>query len=277
MARAAGARTSPSASIGKGSGGGSSRISGRGGSGFISSPPSTSSRTRAAPETSGGVMLTSSISATALYQHVRHVGVGLGRHHDAHAPTFREPPLRGIGRSTLADPVRVVVRTDEHHACLRGQHERTNAAGREPGPRRYSACGRNRQRRLNALSDAQPCVQTHLAEPYCPAADRPKRSPVASMVVRRQVGSMDSYDAALNMLNERDHGWQVSSDISVPASGCPAQGGGWRDADASAREIAHHRAPQRVVRAVPDAACARDPTTVFVVTLWYHDRMPAFA
>jgi hypothetical protein len=88
---------------------------------------------------------------------------------------------------------------------------------------------------------------------------------------------MDSYDAALNMLNERDHGWQVSSNISVPASGCPAQGGGWRDGDASAREIAHHRASPRVVRAVPDAACARDPTAVFVVTLWYYDRMPAFA
>src|SRR5262249_58445591 len=86
------------------------------------------------------------------------------------------------------------------------------------------------------------------------ATNWPKGSAIAPTIVRRQVGSMDSYNAALNMLNERDHGWQVSSNLSVPASGRPAQGGRWRDGDASAREIADHGALQRIVGVVPNLA-----------------------
>src|SRR5262249_11567229 len=184
---------------------------------------------------------------------------------DAHAPTFREPPLRGLGRSTLADPVRIVVRTDEHHACLRRQHERTNPAGREPGPCRYSACRRNRQRRLNAVGNTQPRVRPYLAELDTAAPNWPKGSAIAPTIIWRQVGSMDSYDATLNMLNERNHGWQVSSNISVPALGCPAQGSRRRNGDASAREIAPHEALQRVEGALPDGARPRDLALVVVV------------
>src|SRR5256885_1802792 len=57
MARAAGASTSPSASIGNGSAGGNSRISGRGRSSLTSTAFSTITRTRAAPAVSDRHML----------------------------------------------------------------------------------------------------------------------------------------------------------------------------------------------------------------------------
>src|SRR6516164_8230197 len=113
-----------------------------------------------------------------------------------------------------------------------------------------------------------------LAEPHSAATNWPKGSAIAPTIVRRQVGSMDSYDAALNMLNERDHGWQVSSNLSVPALGCPAQGGRWRDGDASAREIARHRALQRVEGAVPDVARLRDLALVVIMGRRLCDGVP---
>src|SRR5262249_34864762 len=147
--------------------------------------------------------------------------------------------------------------------------------GREPGPCRYSACGRNRQRRLNALGDTQPRVRPHVAEPHSAATNWPKGSAIAPTIVRRQVGSIDSYNAALNMLNERDHGCQVSTNLAVTPSGRPAKGGSWRDGDASAREIAPHWALQRVVGAVPDLARARDLALVVIVGRCLCDGVPA--
>ena len=70
---------------------------------------------------------------------------------------------------------------------------------------------------------------------------------------------------------------KIGSRLSVPAARRPPQGGGWPEGDASAREIAHHRASQRVVRAVPDASRARDPVAAIVAARWTADGMPVFA
>src|SRR3954454_17835920 len=107
MARAAAPRTNPRASTGKGSAGGSFRISGRGGS----NPASvlllirrrTSSRDMARLHDLGA-----SVSA----EHVVEVGPRLGRHGDAHAPAFGEPALCRSMRGTLSGAVDVVIGQD---------------------------------------------------------------------------------------------------------------------------------------------------------------------
>src|SRR5215475_1233296 len=105
MARVAGASTSPSASTGKGSAGGNSRISGRGTSSFNSS-------------------LDSRRSSAAKQQIVKIATTR--RQSNPHAPTFGQPSLGGVARGALAN-ARYIVVCDNHHAGdLRRQHESTN-------------------------------------------------------------------------------------------------------------------------------------------------------
>src|SRR3954451_8809591 len=104
MARAAAPRIGPRASTGKGSAGGSFRISGRGGSnsalGLLLIRRRTSSRDMARLHDLGA-----SVSA----EHVVEVGPWIGRHGDPHAPALGKPALRRGVCGTLAGAVDVVI------------------------------------------------------------------------------------------------------------------------------------------------------------------------
>ena len=63
-----------------------------------------------------------------------------------------------------------------HRVTMRASGGSTSARCRRPRarPTLHSACGRNSQRRLDPLGDAQPRVRPHRAEPYCAATDWPE-------------------------------------------------------------------------------------------------------
>src|SRR4051794_6849261 len=108
MARAAAPRIGPRASTGKGSAGGSFRISGRGGanpaSALLLIRKRTSSRDMARLHDLGA-----SVSA----EHVVEVGPWIGRHGDPHAPAFGEPALRRGMCGTLPGAAGIIVGQDD--------------------------------------------------------------------------------------------------------------------------------------------------------------------
>src|SRR3954447_15342159 len=109
MARAAAPRIGPRASTGKGSAGGSFRISGRGGSNsavvLLFIMRRTSSRDMARLPDLGAAMPA---------QYVVEVGAGLRRHGDPSSPAFGKPALRRGVRGALSGAVGVVVSQDDH-------------------------------------------------------------------------------------------------------------------------------------------------------------------
>src|ERR1700738_3102763 len=125
MARAAGASRSPSDSIGNGSAGGNSRISGRGASDVTSCALAMMARTR-----SPDIKPLHRLYRWFGREHVRHVRVGIGRHCDAHAPTLGEPPLTSIACGALANAGLVMVGADEDMCCFGREYQRANATFR---------------------------------------------------------------------------------------------------------------------------------------------------
>src|ERR1700730_6587340 len=111
MARAAAPSSSPSAPTGNGSAGANSRISGRGGSGFTSSPPRTKRRISAAPS-GGDIARLCDPRITPAEHYVVEVGSGLRRHRDPDPPALGEPAIGGQPRRPFARAVLIVIGED---------------------------------------------------------------------------------------------------------------------------------------------------------------------
>src|SRR6516164_10920833 len=104
--------------MGKSSAGGSSRMSGRGGSSLISAASATSARTASAD--------IADLRRFGSEQYVSEVSTGFGRHSDPHLPALLSPLQGGISCCTLTDAVSVMVSYDDDFPCHGWQDQRSN-------------------------------------------------------------------------------------------------------------------------------------------------------
>src|SRR6516162_7496262 len=111
MARAARERTTPSASTGYGSAGGSSRMSWRGGSALISGAAATIEATASRD-------MADFRSGCAVVQNIRHIGADFGGHCNTDSPLLVNPPSRGIVCGAFPRATRIMIGTYDDVCCL---------------------------------------------------------------------------------------------------------------------------------------------------------------